>query len=145
MESFSNPKTEPATFWKKFKLRTQDYLSWFWLLILVIYLGISAGRSIVANYRANQTIEALKNDILTLQLEKQRLEALAAYYQTDAYKEKELRKRLLLKRPGEKVIAFPDEYVKSKLPKETETDSEDTTKLAKPNYEKWIEYFRGEL
>ena len=112
---------------------------------MVIYLGISAGRSIVANYRANQTIESLKDDILNLQLEKQRLEALGAYYQTDAYKEKELRKRLLLKRPGERVIAIPDSYTESKMPKEKEIETEDTTKLAKPNFEKWIEYFRGEL
>lgn len=131
-------RTEEAKtpIWKLWKLKSSHYLSWLWILILAVYAATSAVRSIVKNYQEEKEIKAISNEINHLKLEKTRLEALTTYYSTDTYKEKEIRRRLLLRKPEEYVIAFP-ELNKPTQPEETQVK----VQSERANYEKWLDYF----
>lgn len=131
---------QKAPIWKKFKLRSQEYFSWLWILILLIYISSSAVHSLVNNYQSEKEIAAIKSQIKDLKLEKARLQALIAYYNTDAYKEKELRQRLLLKRPEEYVIAFPEE---EKRKNKVESSNKQVSQPVRSNWQKWLDYFKG--
>lgn len=138
-QSLANQK---APIWKKLKLRSQEYFSWLWILILLIYISSSAVHSLVNNYQSEKEIASIKSQIKDLKLEKARLEALIAYYNTDAYKEKELRQRLLLKRPEEYVIAFPEDG-EEKTGDGSSESKKQVSEPVRPNWQKWLDYFRG--
>lgn len=91
-----------------FSSRLRSSLNYLWLAAAAVYLSVSAGRAMLNNYHSQQQIETLEQRAVTLKLEQQRLEALLVYLSTDAYKEKELRRALLLIRPGERVYALPE-------------------------------------
>lgn len=145
-------QNESASFWRRLKTKSQGILNWLWILVAAVYLIIGASRNIINNYQLNQESLSLKKDVERLKLEKKRLEALAVYYNTDDYKEKELRKRLLLKRPGEYVIAISEDgesaFVKTSADKLKTTDGSKTVmplEPKRPNWEKWLDYFKGDL
>lgn len=133
---------QKAPIWKKLKLRSQEYFSWLWILILLIYISSSAVHSLINNYQSEKEINTIKKEISDLKLKKARLEALIAYYNTDAYKEKELRKRLLLKRPEEYVIAFP-EVGGQKSEDGAKAKKQQVGEPVRPNWQKWLDYFKG--
>lgn len=140
--STDQPKSatdQKAPFWKKLKLRSQEYFSWLWIFILLIYISSSAVHNLINNYQSEKEIASIKKEIADLKLKKARLEALIAYYNTDAYKEKELRKRLLLKRPEEYVIAFPEEERRKK--KGESSNTKQISEPVRPNWQKWLDYF----
>lgn len=132
------------------------YLNRFWewlissvgvvgILALVIYVGTSAAQSIYKSYTAQKETKDLQNKLDSSVLEKQRLESLLVYYQTDAFKEVELRRALLMKNPGEKVYALPESSEISSMVESVETTVGEQSKIieaqkGKPNYRQWYEY-----
>lgn len=114
------------------------------VIVVVIYVCISVGRSVMKNYQINQKIEDLKIQIEILEQEKIYLDSLVAYYRTTTFKELKAREELGLKAPGEIVLAVP-------LEEEDLPTSEKAIALAigqkkeqvLPNYSKWFHYFFG--
>ena len=49
---------QKAPFWKKLKLRGQEYFNWLWILILLIYISSSAVHSLINNYQGQKSIPA---------------------------------------------------------------------------------------
>lgn len=139
----NQPDNQKVSIWKKVKLRSQEYASWLWILILAIYITSSAVRSLVKNYYSNLEIKRTEERIAKLTLQKQGLEAQIAYLNTDAYKEKELRKRLLLKRPEEYVVAFPERIENRNQKIENSAQKNQATEPIRANWEKWLDYFKG--
>lgn len=112
--------------------------------LLTIYLVFLVGRSVYTNFRVKQQLAQIEVEIKNLKSENQRLTNLIAYYQTETFRELEARSKLGLKKPGEIVIALPenaDEPLKEKVDR---TPKRDQGKASVPNYIKWWEYFFGE-
>lgn len=112
------------------------------VLLVIAYMAVSVGRSVLKNYRINQRIEALKQEIAILEQEKAHLTNLIAYYKTETFKELKTREELGLHKAGEQVLAVPVEP-------EEDTEGTRTYFVAKqqteeqspPNYVKWFRYF----
>lgn len=114
------------------------------VLAVILYIGVSVGRSVMQNYQVNQQIDGLRSEIAALKQEARYLEYLINYYQTDTFKELQAREQLGWHLPGETVLSVPVEEGdvaaderKALAPIEEKEERE----LA--NYEKWYRYFFG--
>lgn len=108
-------------------------------LVVVVWIGITTLSVIGRNYELQQEVDQLTQDIALLKLQNQELEFQIAYYQTDAFVDKEARDKLGLAGTGEQVVIFPD-----KIPQEPGAEKSTTTQKlpASPasNIEQWL-YF----
>jgi cell division protein FtsB len=119
----------------------RNSMSYLWLAAVAAYLAFSAGQAALRNYGTQQ--DAKKLDILLTEAnqERDRLEALVVYYKTDGYKEKELRRALLLKRPDEKVFTLPESSMSKAVEDEfgkTQAKTPDRTSI--PIWQQWGVY-----
>lgn len=111
-------------------------------IIALIVIGFIAAQTIHVisrNYQLQQEVDNLREEISLLELQNQELEYQIAYYQTDAFADREARDKLGLQAPGETVVIFPD-----KVPGNAEIKHGTTTEeLPQPdvsNFEQWM-YF----
>ncbi len=72
--------------------------------IVALSLVIDFGRKAAINYRIQQEVDRLEQEVAAARQEQQRLLALKAYVQTDEYVEKAARQELRWSRPGETVV-----------------------------------------
>lgn len=102
----------------------------FLIFAYVIYMS---GKAFLRYQRLDQEIKKVEQEVSELEEENLRLKNLIVYFQSQSYKEKELRERLGYQKPGEKVIYFVDnnEEEELSLPKEEEK---------KPNWKMWLDY-----
>jgi cell division protein FtsB len=117
--------------------------NYLWLIAAATYLAVSASQAVVRNYQSQQITLELKQKLAVASLEKQKLEALIVYYKTDAFKEKELRRALLLAKPNEKVYALPESYNPKNLDQLTVAKSsvpKVKAEIAQTNVEQWVAY-----
>lgn len=114
------------------------------LIFLLAYALFLLGRSVYFNYKTNQQIATLKEEIQIAQEENSNLQNLILYYQTDAFKELEARRQLGLAKPGEMVISLPEnKESRASSVKDGGKPFEKTNK-GTPNYIKWWNFiFRG--
>lgn len=118
---------------------------YIWLVVAAGYLAVSAGQAVIRNYHSQEEIKQLETRLAGLKLEKQRLEALIVYYKTDTFKEKELRRSLLLIRPGERVYALPEEgkvrsFEDELLKPAEQLLAEQAPKSEDPYWKQWMAY-----
>ena len=128
-------------FKKKKKLHSQ--LSFVAISVVAIYMLIAITGTVWQNYKINNEIVKLKIEISGLQEEGQSLRHLIAYRGTESFKEREARRKLGYKKPGEKVLAIPYpslNSIESGQTKETETE-QDKIKLTNP--QKLLDYVFG--
>lgn len=116
--------------------------SFLWLFFIAAYLMVMAGNAVYRNYQSQQETVRLKNELRSFQQEKERLEALLVYYRTDSFKEKELRRTLLLKKPNEVVYALPESSVAKKVEEElAERSDRGATEVSTlPIWRQWVNY-----
>lgn len=117
-------------------------LGYIWMLPIAAYLSFAASQSVITNYQVQQETKELREQLANANLEKQKLEALIVYYKTDAFKEKELRRALLLARSDEKVYALPESFNAKNLEEMASDKQENITTLDKgmSNVELWVTY-----
>lgn len=130
-------KDSKKNFWSKV-----DLLSLLVFLIL-IYVGFLLYQAISLNYQTNQKIASLKREIQEIKQDHNDLETLIAYYQTPAFQELEARKKLGMKKPGEKVVTVEvktDVYDSNSNKEEMEKNN---SKKDVPNYQKWLDFISG--
>lgn len=84
-------------------------LSTLGLILLGVYVGVQTVERLQEADAARQETQQLQQRLAEARLERDRLSALLAYVQTPAFQEVELRRSLLLKRPGEKVYALNEQ------------------------------------
>lgn len=107
------------------------------ILLALVYIGFLLYQAVYVNYQTNTKIDALNESLRENKIDKQNLEVLIAYYQTDSFRELEARKKLGLKMPGEKVI---------KVDLAEETKPKPQAAIAEPihrqktNLEYWVDY-----
>lgn len=119
----------------------QGSFGYVWLVVLAAYFSVLAGQAIYRNYQSQQVSDSLEAELIAAKLEKERLEALVVYYRTDAFKEKELRRTLLLKLPEEKVYALPESGIGLQVEEAEIARREEEERLSSdPNWKQWLNY-----
>lgn len=121
------------------------------LLAIVVLFLINIGRSIYKNYQMNKQLDAMEAKIAYLKDENINLQNKILYYQTNTYKELELRQHLGYKKPDEKVIVldktennreeiiFSNQQSNQAANKNKNTNQVDTI----PNWQKWWDFIFG--
>jgi len=112
------------------------------LLLFIFYIFFLLYQAVYFNYATSRKIRDLKGDLVKLEQDKERLQSLIVYYQTDSFRELEARKKLGMKMPGEKIIKVEVEEETASPAVEAEEFSEDESE--KPNWQKWIDFVKGE-
>lgn len=122
---------------KFFPSRVLGVLSFF----AIIYASLALARITWQNYKIDQKIIALNEELEKLSEENFELKNKIAYYKTNSYRERLAREKLNLQKPGEIVIVItpssPPSSEKKPVSKNTEGDK-------RSNYQKWRDYFFGE-
>jgi cell division protein FtsB len=113
------------------------------LIFLVIYTFVLLGRSVLVNFKLQRQIKDIQGGILSVKDQNQNLENLILYYQTDSFREVEARRKLGLKKPGEKVFIvavqkFSD--FNSDIKTQTESLSSKTPETKQSNLHLWWQY-----
>ncbi|MBI4023322.1 septum formation initiator family protein [Candidatus Berkelbacteria bacterium] len=78
------------------------------LVLVLAYLALNLGKAIQTNYRTNESIRALTEQITHLEDRINHLEHAQVYYASRSYQELEAKRRLGKKRPGETVVLVPE-------------------------------------
>lgn len=78
------------------------------LALVVAYILLNLGIAVQKNVTINHTIAQLREQIAALNLKIHTLNNQIVYFQSDAYRTVEAKRRLGLKRPGERVIFAPE-------------------------------------
>jgi len=107
------------------------------LTIVFLLLVAALGRESYFNYRTNQEIEKLQEEIDEMQKSNSDLSEMEKYFQSEEFLEKEAKLKLNLVREGEKLIIVKQE--------ENQPSSEDVQNDTEniPNIQKWWLYFFG--
>ena len=130
---------------------TRSSFAFLWLVVLAGYLTVLVGQAVNRNYQDEQDVQHLRDQLVQVKSEKERLQDLLVYYQSDDFKEKELRRSLLMKRPEETMYALPEysfsqtgdensiAVLEQALPGNTGTGSE-VKGAGTPLWRQWIDY-----
>lgn len=125
----------------RFSLWLRRSLNVLWLVLAAGYLMVIAGQAVHRSYQEKQDLQTLQEKLHQQELQRDRLKALTVYYGSDSFKEKELRRALLLKRPGEAVYALPESAVSRKLEEEALASAAAKQQQAEgPIWRQWIDY-----
>ena len=108
-----------------------------------IYMLIATSEALWQNYRTNQEIGQLKIEIVQLEKANLQIKNLIAYLKTESFREKEARRKLGYKKPGEQVVALPqDNFVRTDLGTTKDAGTpEPEAHLSNP--QKWWDYIFG--
>lgn len=107
-------------------------------ILVIVFLGSMFGKEYYREYKIKEEIDLLKKEIDSLEKDNYKLSQFIEYYQTDEYKELEIRKRFNMKKEGEKVAVIkPVGDVLGSFSAEQENNTENNL----PNYIKWWNYF----
>lgn len=121
-------------------LRSRWFL--FLSLLLVGYTFFILGKMVYQNYKINQQIKSLEKEVLKIEKENQHLSDLISFFQTETFKEREVREKLGLVKPGEKVLVFPESEGGEESFLEEKTFEEKQGEQEKiPNWQKWWNFF----
>lgn len=129
---------ERQAWWQQINLKTSDIVIYVLVVAFVIYTIYSLVINVYRNYQTKTEINKAKEEILTLQIEKERLQSLLSYYDTRSYQEIELRRRLLLKKPGEIVVALNGN---APLSEKDTTPENIQTKTELPPIWQWYDFY----
>ncbi len=128
------------------KLRTWllTSFSYIWLIVLAVYFSILAGQAMYRNYQSQQQTRILEQQLSDAKTEKDRLEGLIVYYNSNEFKEKALRQSLLLKMPDEKVYALPESAVGQQVETaEAVRRQQADPRINVPTWRQWLDYLFG--
>ena len=91
------------------------------------------------NFRLQQKVDTLTQEIAVAKLEAETLELQQQYYKSAEYIELTARAKLGKAMPGEKVIILPSSPKSKPAPSNTAT----VTRPTKSNFDKWMQFFFG--
>lgn len=103
--------------------------------IVMAYTLFSLSKVVWRNYQIEKETRDLKEEIEILEEENQHLLNLITYFKTDVYQEKEARKRLGYKKPGEEVILVPS------VEDKTDTSEKFEETKSRKNWQLWWDFF----
>ena len=107
-------------------------------LAVLVFLGIAAGKETYRKYQIQKEINSLQQEAEKVGEKNQELNRLIEYFQTDAYKKLEARKKLGLGEEGEKLVIIkstPEDYFQE-INSFKSAENKDVSNLGK-----WWRYF----
>lgn len=125
------------------------------IFVVVFWIIFLLGQSLWQNWFLQKSILKLKEQLAYLEQQKKDLNNLNLYYRSDAFRELEARKRLGLKKPGEKMVILPAspsatatpnvETSPTNFPEELNKEKEAVAGIVTPskipNWLLWWQYF----
>ncbi len=115
------------------------------IYLLIIYTFFMLGRSIWKNYQLKKETLRIQGEIDKITQQNKDLNNLILYYQSDSFREVEARKKLSLKKEGEKVVNFP---LKQSADFQSEVQSQQQNiapvnkkEPSQANWQFWWDYF----
>jgi cell division protein FtsB len=102
---------------------------------IIVYLLVVLGGTVKRNYDLGKQAESLKAQSVLLEDQKDQLSYNIAYYNTDAFRDREARSKLGLQLPGENVVIIPRG---SPAPTPASAASKPETK--KSNLQQWFDF-----
>ncbi len=120
------------------------------LALVVAYIIMNLGLAVQKNVTINRTIAELHASIQELEARIRHLQNQIVYFQTDAYRTLEAKRRLGLKRPGERVVLVPTNTepepsqpatVAPFEPAEEVSDNLSPFEQASQNAQSWADWF----
>ena len=114
------------------------------LVVFSVLLGWNTYQVILNNYKFQQTVDELNDEIAVLELENQKIKYDIEYYKTDSYLEQRARESLNLRAKGEEAIVVPrrdpeDLTSAKKQPKLS------ILKQSSSNFKEWVDLFTGRV
>lgn len=138
MEENSSPK---IPFYKRLSANMVNII----LAIILVYILFLIGNLILKNYQTNKKITQANDAIELTEIDNDLQRELLTYYQSDSYREVELRRRLMLKKPGEKVVLLPIHAKESfQVTPSASVQNLSSEPNATANYRRWWQAFFGE-
>lgn len=89
-------------------------------ICLLVFIGFSLGKETYRNYQIQKEIQALEEEISSIEKNNNNLTRLIEYFKTESYQEKEARQKLGLQKEEEKVVVITDESIE---PEELEMEN----------------------
>jgi len=120
--------------WNKL-LRSKLFL--FFLIIILAVFGYFFVKELRLQYEIEKEISSLEDQITALENKNQDLLALMEYFNSDTFREKEIRSKLNLKKPGEHVVILSPVGTSSK----EEAVKQEGEKASLTNLRQWWDYF----
>ena len=111
----------------------------FFVLLIGFILVINLSRDIWRLIQAEERLTQAEEKIEEVKKENQELRKTKEYYQSDAFTEEQIRNKLQMAKPGEKIIILPEAIIEGKAEK-AEKAEEVNKKMA--NWEKWLVLFK---
>lgn len=128
-----------------FKNKLRSFFNQFLIYLLLLYTFIMLGRVIYLNYQLNKKTDQMKSDIAKIEQQNKNLANLNVYYQSDSFKEVEVRRILGLVKPGEKVALVPIEQTPTDFTASVQNQAAQIAPKEKieinKNYQLWWQYF----
>jgi len=128
-------------FKKKKQIRSQALL--ITLSILFMYMVVATGETLWQNHQVNTEIIKLKAEIAVLEQKGEDLKNLIAYRGTESFKEREARRKLGYKKPGEQVLAITNPIIDDIDSGQAKDVLEGDKDPSLTNAQKWAEYIFG--
>lgn len=108
-----------------------------------MHMVVATIEAVWQNYRINQDVAKLKGEIAQLRDDQLELQNLIAYLNTESFKEREARRKLGYRKPGEQVIALPNSVLQDIDSGEAKGGAAEESGTTLNNPQKWWEYFVG--
>jgi cell division protein FtsB len=106
--------------------------------IIIVYLMVVLGQTVKRNYDLGRQIDDLKQQMTTLEDQKNELAYSLQYYKTDSFQDRQARAKLGLQAPGENVVIIPQ-----KSPSPTPAPSSSKPAARKSNLQQWFDFLGG--
>ena len=100
----------------KKNLKTKFLSSRVFIIIgicFLVFIGFSLGKETYRNYQIEKEIQALEEEISSIEKNNDNLTHLIEYFKTESYQEKEARQKLGLQKEGEKVVVITEENIET--------------------------------
>ena len=107
--------------------------------VLLVFFGVSLSKELIRRYEINKEVNKLKAEVTTLEGRNKALADLIQLYNSPSYQEQQARAKLNLRKPGEKVIAIPEEELK--MANQRAIEERKKQERPRSNPEKWKNYF----
>ena len=109
-------------------------------LAIIIYLAVITMQVISKNFKLQQEVDSLNDEIEFLTLKNQELEYQIAYFGTDSFADKEARDKLGLRAPGEQVVILSNKVPSLVAGSDQIYEDGLSVQAALSNLEQWL-YF----